>query len=65
MAASSAIDRTLLAEARIEAPSAEIDCTILTSADFALQCPSEIEHGTLGSLTLKGVAVPQLVYGVA
>jgi adenylate cyclase len=54
--------------ARIEALSAEIGRTILTSADFAMQCPQEIEHGTLtplGSFALKGVAVPQLVYGVA
>jgi len=54
--------------ARIETLSGEIGRTILASADFALQCPQEIEHGTLqplGSFTLKGVTVPQLVYGVA
>jgi adenylate cyclase len=54
--------------ARIEGLSGEIGRTILASADFALQCPKEIEHGTLaplGSFALKGVAVPQLVYGVA
>jgi adenylate cyclase len=54
--------------ARIEALSGEIDRTILASADFALQCPQEIEQGALtplGTFTLKGVKVPQLVYGVA
>jgi adenylate cyclase len=54
--------------ARIEALSGQIGRTILASADFALQCPKELEHGTLlplGTFALKGVAVPQLVYGVA
>lgn len=54
--------------ARIEALSGEIGRTILASADFALQCPKEIEHGRLtplGTFILKGVVVPQLVYGVA
>ena len=54
--------------ARIEALSGEIGRTILASADFALQCPKEIEQGgltPLGSFALKGVTVPQLVYGVA
>jgi adenylate cyclase len=53
--------------ARIEALSGQIGRTILASADFALQCPQEIEHGTLtplGTFPLKGVTVPQLVYGV-
>jgi len=54
--------------ARIEALSSQIGRTILASADFALQCPKEIELGKLsplGEFTLKGVTVPQLVYGVA
>jgi adenylate cyclase len=54
--------------ARIEALSGEIGRTILASADFALQCPLEIEQGALtplGSFTLKGVAAPQRVYGLA
>ena len=54
--------------ARIEALSSQIGRTILASADFALQCPKEIEQGKLsplGEFTLKGVTVPQLVYGVA
>jgi hypothetical protein len=43
-------------------------CVSAPTADFALQCPKEIEHGSLtplGSFALKGVTVPQLVYGVA
>lgn len=54
--------------ARIEALSGEIGRTILASADFALQCSQEIEQGgltPLGSFMLKGVTVPQRVYGVA
>jgi adenylate cyclase len=54
--------------ARIETLSGEIGRTILASADFAQQCPNEIEHGTLvplGSFSLKGVTVPQFVYGAA
>jgi adenylate cyclase len=54
--------------ARIEALSGEIGRTILASADFALQCPQALEHGTLvplGTFPLKGVALPQLVYGIA
>jgi len=54
--------------ARIEALSGQIGRTILASADFALQCPKELEQGSLiplGTFTFKGVTVPQLVYGVA
>jgi adenylate cyclase len=53
--------------ARIEALSGQIGRTILVSADFALQCPQELEQNALvplGTFALKGVAVPQLVYGI-
>ena len=49
--------------ARIEALSGDLGRTILASADFAACCPGELT--ALGAFALKGVAAPQLVYGLA